>query len=636
MHKILTVVLSFIFLQGVTLAQTPFEKKGKWGLFDSITGKTIMKPKYKMLKKSGIPGRFVAVDDLKGFGEVTGVVDVKGNEVVPFSSEYEGILPYVISSGYGTHSYSFLLVMKGEDGNVLKCSACMGYSPGELKELLKKHPVKAEYFEPFGKIYNRNDGWYLMSLNEKPKTSKIYKLSQSREGDMQFELGRYHESVRESHNLWLVSNDFKKAQPSMFFNDKYILLHGVNDDGYLPEGLYDRNSLEIALQTDSRRILKYKDKALLINYDKTDDTYRLVDLNTAEIFKDSFKDLDFSNKYSNRTIYENMDTKYCSTTEGPFVNALIIMGSNGNGVAIDEEGNVHRGRIFFNSFKIPDSKNTENTVLLEQTPDGKYIVDGYTCDSICPFDYMLYAYRVNGKWGISAFNNEYKKDDVIKPVFPNLPLPTRKENKHYGELYIASVGEYKEVYNQDGETIMRYPSGYDMGVLYYNDDLVSFYKIEGNSSGVRGIYNLCKREWIVPISDYGKMDILGSERVVHEISPNKWEYLEKDGKVISTYDGVVDIHGFLGNLLSIVDTNGKLGFIDSHSGRWLQKCQYDNDYEIGRKDPNGLRRFCVQKTGNNGETLYVFYDNGSFITSKYFPFGTSKILVEQWGYQVLF
>ncbi len=90
MKKIAIVLMCISFLIGK--ANIPFEKKGKWGIMDEHTGKTVVKAKFKSVSKiTSMDDRFIVQEIVNRpfIGERLqyGVIDSNGKEIVPILAD---------------------------------------------------------------------------------------------------------------------------------------------------------------------------------------------------------------------------------------------------------------------------------------------------------------------------------------------------------------------------------------------------------------------------------------------------------------------------------------------------------------------------------------------------------------------
>ena len=196
----------------------------------------------------------------------------------------------------------------------------------------------------------------------------------------------------------------------------------------------------------------------------------------------------------------------------------------------------------------------------------------------------------------------------------------------YGNKYAVTEkdGMYT-VYSENGDKVFDVSTDYKINLGHIDSGYIETYRQDGLKT--TGIYSLSMNDWIVEPGKSGNIYHVAPDRFAVEIAPNKYNYITDKGVILSTLDNIrndyiqFESYGyFYDNLVKVISTTGKMGLLNSKTGKWIIPCQFDQHITFGGgKGPN--KKFAVQQTSDKGELVTVYTVSGKKIASQFFPWG---------------
>lgn len=203
-----------------------------------------------------------------------------------------------------------------------------------------------------------------------------------------------------------------------------------------------------------------------------------------------------------------------------------------------------------------------------------------------------------------------------------------RTNIKYGNKYAVTEkdGMYT-VYSENGDKIFEVSTDYEISLGDIDSGYIRTYRQNGSLNDTTGIYSLSINDWIVEPGKSGNIYRVTTDRFAVEIAPNKYNYITDKGVILNTLDNIRNdtiqfesYDYFYDNLVKVTSTTGKMGFLNSKTGKWIIPCQFDQDITFGGgKGPN--KKFAVSQTSDKGELVTVYTVSGKKIASQFFPWG---------------
>lgn len=327
--------------------------------------------------------------------------------------------------------------------------------------------------------------------------------------------------------------------------------------------------------------------------------------------------------YGTKYGYLNLDsgevnlTDYtgCSLWNNSFINenrVILFTQINKSALAISKDGNVESG-------KVVGDMNYGGLIFLSKNGDRGLVINGLECDDAVPIpeEIDMYSVKIDNKWGVYQ---SYHKEMIIPVV---LPAPVNKIFR-YSYVFIKGSG----LFSSSGELVFSWEND---NIADVEDDLVYI----GNSWNPQGVYSIPLCKWILPCNKYESIDRMSGGNFAAKVQ-NTIFVISPTGRVLNTLHNVSKISNVDGEyFIRVIGSNGKMGIINSKNGQWIAKCLYEDDIAWGAgKDQN--RRFAIEKKTESGELVVVMTVGGKTVASKFFPYGSSRAAIRNFGRKYLF
>lgn len=199
-------------------------------------------------------------------------------------------------------------------------------------------------------------------------------------------------------------------------------------------------------------------------------------------------------------------------------------------------------------------------------------------------------------------------------------------NKILRQEYVVTKGD--SLYNSSGEFLFSSNKGkiedVDDGLVYID-----------NSWAPSAVYSLPLKKWIIPYGKYDNIHRMEGGNFAAKLK-NTIYVISPKGLILNTLVNVSEISNIDGEyFIRVIGTDGKLGIINKTNGQWIAKCIYENDIAWGSGE-NQNRRFALTKKGDTGELVVVITVSGKTIASQFFPYGSSRAAIKNFGRKYLY
>lgn len=289
---------------------------------------------------------------------------------------------------------------------------------------------------------------------------------------------------------------------------------------------------------------------------------------------------------------------------------------NEDAIAIDKQiGEITHG-------KVVRTISSSEIEFLPKGQSGKIIIDGFECEDVLPIndDGDVYSVLKGDKWGVY---NSYQKELLFPFVFP---APINKRIGH--ECVIIRDNKGLSVYNKAGTALLTISDG---KIADYEDNLIYI----DNSWTPTGVYSTKLSKWILPYKKYDYIHRLEGGNFAAK-DGEKYLIIGKNGQILNTLTNVKELSNMDGEyFIRVISNDGKLGLINRNNGRWIVKCIYENDIAWGSGESQN-RRFAITQKRDTGEFVTIMTVSGKTIASKFFPYGTSRRAIHNFGNQYLY
>lgn len=610
---ILTVAISGISL--FAISQTPFEKKGKWGLKDNYN-KVILKPAYNSI--TAVPEANVFVvskyvgTEYEGKALRYGVINGSGTEIIPIKADSITFLNESVIAH--TKTYTPL-----NDDRVLVYPYTELYTlSGQILQGLE------------GYVKNFYPGGVLFVALENSDSSPRRKASRQYILDNKFNRLLDFPVVMETEGTaYIMVKAEKKA------NDSY---------GDQLHYLYGKDSLKkIGAFTN------YKSITSDILSIEVEGKHGYVNLSTGEIELPKYK---FTYSIGNQSDKSEQWTLFSE--------------DNKNVVAINGTGEITSGVMVsrYNEY------SSDNHYFIKRNDDNDFLVNNIECEDVIPLTdgKGLCSIKKDGKWGLYALP---EKEFVIPfsmpaPIEESVPFPKKdgssnwkysfKLNDKWGAFDLSNNNQIfpfsvpspvAEVFDNKYAVVNDSIGGsslYDLEgnhLFSTNDGIIAkidkglVYIGEGPFLVLRSIYSLDSKKWLIPADKYLSVHHLDGGNFAVETSSNVFNIMSKNGKILNTIKNIRDFNNWYDDFISVISVNGKMGLLNKTSGQWILPPLYETDIAWGAGNGKN-RRIALTQKKDNGELVVIMTVGGKRITSQFFPYGTRQAVIRNFGRKYLY
>lgn len=294
--------------------------------------------------------------------------------------------------------------------------------------------------------------------------------------------------------------------------------------------------------------------------------------------------------------------------------------NEGKALSITKNGKYVNGRVI----KVPAiDGNVKGLVFVPVNSAGVITFDNITCEDIQEIKDKenYFSVKKDDKWGVY---NRWNKE-LIVPF--NLPAPiTSLVDNNYVEV---SFGDKSALYNRSGEFICKIGNG---RLRRITDDFVF---IERRDTSLTGVFSLKKKKWIVEPGVYDRVNSFSNGYFAVEVSPGKYKYINSSGVTLSVLENVKRFADY-DDFIAVSTKNGKMGLLNRTTGKWILPCVFEDGSIAWGSGKGANRRIALCQSSSKGDLVSIYTVSGRKIVSKFFPYGTRRNVIMQFGKQYLY
>ncbi|MDE7462117.1 MAG: WG repeat-containing protein [Muribaculaceae bacterium] len=272
------------------------------------------------------------------------------------------------------------------------------------------------------------------------------------------------------------------------------------------------------------------------------------------------------------------------------------------------------------SYTYTDKSQNVKQLVFKKNEAGLFRLDDLEVSDIVQFSKLpgLISIQKDGKWGL------YNFDEKVFEIPFVLSGPVSNMNKGYLVTLTGDDWNTSSLCDIEGNKIFDVSSEHEINLE--NVDSGDVFTYRRNGLKTTGIYSLSNKKWLFEPDEYTTIYTISNDRYAVEVSPNKYNYITKDGVILNTLENVAD--GYFSfqdftDFLRVSSTSGKMGLLNKRTGKWIVPCKFDMDFTFGGGS-GADRKIAVQETTSNGETITVYTVSGRKVASQFFPFGIPK------------